>query len=164
MLGSKKNVLKKIYEDKGMKRLLIIGMFVFIISGTMAYYILSYQSPTITGQVINGVSQFIVNKELDNFTIDVSSNLISSQVIELDNENSNVTMTYTLWTNITNLDIANCDNTDDLDFLLVGADGEIIPDSNFTMYGGINSFNFSAIAVSDKACPSEVQVNLNFQE
>lgn len=148
-----------------MKKLLVLSMIVFMASGITAFYLLSYTSPVLVGQVTGGVSAFGITQQLQDFSIDVGSgNLSLAQRLILENDNSVIEMNYSLTTSVVDID-PSCDASSDITFELskVGY-GTIDPNTNFTMEAGTSEFDFIVTAISDKSCPANLTAQIQFNE
>ncbi len=158
------NVLKKLKGSKKFMFLFAFGLIVLVSTGVYAVYILSHQSTT-TYTIQGGISDFGVVADLSPFTFNVNNeSLTNTQQITLQNDNSDILLNYDLNVSITNLDPINCDEVGDVSFLLEENSTEILDGSNFTISAGETTYDFTVSVISDKACPSVVDVSLDFTE
>lgn len=154
--------LKVLRKSKGF--LFVTALFVISLMGTgLAYYVLTHQSQT-TYTIQGGVSAFGVTEDLSPAVIDVSVDLTDTQQIILTNDNSPLLMIYNLTTSVNNTDSSNCDEVNDISFLLEKDNVTINGDGNFTMDAGTNTFDFSVTALNDRVCPSTIDVTIDFAE
>lgn len=162
-IDKQRGKMKTIMKSKPLMLLIAFG-FVFVLSsGIYAAYILSHQSNA-TLNVVGGISSFQIIADISDISLSVNSSLVDLQTIELQNDNGLISLNYNLTTTITNQDPTNCNSDGDLTFELEH-EGVVVTDgSNFTMNPGVNNFNFTTTAISDRACPQNGTIQIDFFE
>jgi len=128
-----------------------------------AYYFFGY-SKTIGYVVSTDVGAFTIIQELSNQELNLSEALNVSQILEIENPDGDITMIYTLETNINSSD-PECNESGDYEFLLHQDTYFLIePGSSFVMEQGTNIFAFTLKAVNFRACPITSEATITFSE
>ncbi len=149
----KKVVLNKFF--------IIFASILIVSGGVFAFFIFDYNR-TIDYQVVGGQGNLTVTLQLTDQFLNVSENLTSTQVLTILNQNAPTNFIYTLDTNLTGVE-PGCNATGDISFEL--EKGSVINSgSNFTMTPAFNTFNFTVEAVSNRVCPQNITVTLDFTE
>ena len=164
MKETKEDSKKKGWIHKKKLFSIFIVSVLLLSSSVLAFFLFSFDN-SVTYEVVGSKKDLVIVLDLSNQVLNVSENLVNEQNFKLVNQNGAAEMTYTLNTNVTNLDPLNCDATGDISFELTNSTGGVINEpSNFTMVPGINNFNFTATAVNNRVCPQNIIATLDFSE
>lgn len=143
------------------KFFIVLASILILSGGVLAVFVFDYER-TIDYQVRGAQGNLTVTLQLTDQILNVSENLTSTQVLTILNQNAPTNFIYTLDTNLTGVE-AGCNATGDISFKL--EKGSVISSgSNFTMTPAFNTFNFTVEAVSNRVCPQNITVTLDFTE